>query len=367
MYEARLTKVLFCTSTFALGINMPARSVAFHGLMKFDGQEVKPLSTRGFMQKAGRAGRRGLDEAGHVVLRMDPHEYGELGPVIQRYFKGTYEPVQSSFSLSFNSIINLLERHPIDTIRTIVDRSFLSWTLVQQAKGALQRAEELETERKGHAPTKADLKEARRLRRQAETAEDRCWQGFLARRQFLHQIGYLAQQEGAPDTFLAGAKVLRHIQIAEILITELVLSGELESLDGPTLYGVLCACSGELPRGANATFSPSRKDRELVQKLQRVVFSKPVVEAERITNLPTTWSPEMMVLGRSWAEGEPLEDLMAMVAAPTDISGTLISAFRRAKDLAGQLKAAYADVPDRADVLHKVIRAVSRDEVEVVD
>ena len=55
-----------------------------------------------------------------------------------------------------------------------------------------------------------------------------------------------------------------------------------------------------------------------------------------------------------------------MIVNQTDISGDLISCFRRAKDLAGQLKAVYADVPDRRQMLTDLIRTVSRDEVEVV-
>jgi len=133
LYEQKLVKVLFCTSTFALGINMPARTVAFHGLKKFDGEATRPLPTRGFMQKAGRAGRRGMDEAGHVVVRLDPDEWDELAPVVDRYRKQAYEPVRSSFNLSWNSVVNLLGRHTLDQVRAIVDKSFLSWHLAKKA------------------------------------------------------------------------------------------------------------------------------------------------------------------------------------------------------------------------------------------
>ena len=46
LYESRLIKVLYCTGTFALGINMPARTAVFDGLMRFDGQGMIQLPTR---------------------------------------------------------------------------------------------------------------------------------------------------------------------------------------------------------------------------------------------------------------------------------------------------------------------------------
>jgi superfamily II RNA helicase len=64
LYEQRMIKVLYCTSTFALGINMPARTVCFQALRKYNGSTVLPLTVRQFMQKAGRAGRRGIDDVG---------------------------------------------------------------------------------------------------------------------------------------------------------------------------------------------------------------------------------------------------------------------------------------------------------------
>lgn len=363
LYESRLLSVLFCTSTFALGINMPARTVSFHSLMKFDGQEVRPLTTRGFMQKAGRAGRRGMDEAGHVVMRMDPDDYEDLKPVIQRYRKGFYEPVRSSFNLSFNSIVHLIQRHGLAAVRRIVDKSFLSWHLVQTSSEAVARAVELETGEDGEKPSKGALKEAKKLRSRAEKAHSQCWDQFMERRDFLQRIGYLAED----DSFNAGARILQHIQIAEVFVTELVLSGELEDLDGPTLYGIMCAVSGDLPRGSQPNFSPTRQDRELVTRFNQIRMSAPVTGSEALLGQPVTWSPEMMVLGRCWAEGMPLEEILMMVRSPTDISGTLVSAFRRAKDLAGQLKQAYIQIPERMTLLGDIMKKVARDEVEVVD
>jgi superfamily II RNA helicase len=294
---------------------------------------------------------------------MDPEEYEELKPVVQRYRKGAYEPVRSSFNLSFNSIVHLIQRHGLEAVRRIVDRSFLAWHLTQQAREQFARAEKLEQGHGEKGASRQELKEAQKLRTRAENAGSQTWDQFLERRTFLQSIGYLAQD----DTFNAGARVLQHIQIAEIFMTELVLSGELEMLDADTLFGVLCGVCGDLPRGAQPNFSPTRHDRELVAKLQKVRFSAPVTGSEALLGQPVTWSPEMVVLGRCWAEGTSLTEILLMVRSPTDISGTLVSCFRRAKDLVGQLKAVYAQIPEIATTMHELIKKVSRDEVEVVD
>ena len=53
-------KVLFCTSTFGMGLNVPARSCAFVTLKKFNGRELAELTPTEYVQMSGRAGRRNL-------------------------------------------------------------------------------------------------------------------------------------------------------------------------------------------------------------------------------------------------------------------------------------------------------------------
>ena len=72
-------------------------------------------------------------------------------------------------------------------------------------------------------------------------------------------------------------------------------------------------------------------------------------------------------MGRAWAEGKSLPELLVRISARTDIAGDLITGFRRAKDLAGQLRDVWKQDPAKAAMLSKLIRDVSRDEVEVLD
>lgn len=68
LFQERCIKILFATETFAMGINMPAKTVVFDSIRKYDGLEQRLLMSSEYIQMAGRAGRRGLDETGTVII-----------------------------------------------------------------------------------------------------------------------------------------------------------------------------------------------------------------------------------------------------------------------------------------------------------
>jgi len=109
LFTSRLLKVIFTTETFALGINMPSRSVIFDSLRKFYGRYVRNLKTRDFYQMAGRAGRRGIDKEGFVysrinLRRINPDE-------VKQVIFGRPEEVKSQLNNSYATILNLYEKY----------------------------------------------------------------------------------------------------------------------------------------------------------------------------------------------------------------------------------------------------------------
>ena len=62
---------LFATETFSMGLNMPAKTVVFTSVRKFDGKDFRVVSPGEYIQMSGRAGRRGLDARGICILMMD--------------------------------------------------------------------------------------------------------------------------------------------------------------------------------------------------------------------------------------------------------------------------------------------------------
>lgn len=71
LFQEGLIKVLFATETFSIGLNMPAKTVVFTSVRKFDGRDFRWVSSGEYIQMSGRAGRRGLDERGIVILMLD--------------------------------------------------------------------------------------------------------------------------------------------------------------------------------------------------------------------------------------------------------------------------------------------------------
>ncbi|KAG1665050.1 hypothetical protein FOA52_003226 [Chlamydomonas sp. UWO 241] len=99
-------KVLFCTETFAMGVNAPTRTVVFHSLRKHDGKQHRYLLPSEYTQMAGRAGRRGLDPVGTVLVACwdDIPPEGELRAMLT----GRSASLESQFRLTYSMILNLL-------------------------------------------------------------------------------------------------------------------------------------------------------------------------------------------------------------------------------------------------------------------
>ena len=133
LFERKLVKALFATETFAVGINMPARSVIFKSLKKFDGRSLRTLHSREYFQMAGRAGRRGIDSFGHAVTLFCPDDVSapEIAEVLDE--EGT-EPLRSQFDLSYNSVLNLARLGDSKRIEDVLCHNFYQFQLDRTAK-----------------------------------------------------------------------------------------------------------------------------------------------------------------------------------------------------------------------------------------
>ena len=106
LFQEGLTKVLFATETFSIGLNMPAKTVVFTAARKFDGREFRDLSSGEYIQMSGRAGRRGLDDRGVVIMMCDE----KLEPASAKtMIRGEADRLDSAFHLGYNMILNLLK------------------------------------------------------------------------------------------------------------------------------------------------------------------------------------------------------------------------------------------------------------------
>ncbi|XP_076006068.1 superkiller complex protein 2 [Genypterus blacodes] len=121
LFSRGLVKVLFATETFAMGVNMPARTVVFDSIRKHDGTGFRNLLPGEYIQMAGRAGRRGLDATGTVIIlcKAGVHDMGDLHVMML----GKPTVLHSQFRLTYTMILNLLRVEAL-RVTDMMRRSF---------------------------------------------------------------------------------------------------------------------------------------------------------------------------------------------------------------------------------------------------
>jgi superfamily II RNA helicase len=108
LFSKGYIKLLFCTETMSIGINLPVKTTIFTDINKFNGDIVRTLYSHEYTQAAGRAGRLGLDSVGHVI-----HLTGLFRNVdsvsLKNMMKGTPQKLISKFHISYNLLLNLID------------------------------------------------------------------------------------------------------------------------------------------------------------------------------------------------------------------------------------------------------------------
>ena len=123
LFQEGLIKVLFATETFSIGLNMPAKTVVFTSVRKFDGKSQRWITPSEFVQMSGRAGRRGLDDRGIVIMMIDE----KMEPSIAREIvRGEQDKLNSAFYLGYNMILNLMRVEAISP-EYMLDRCFFQF------------------------------------------------------------------------------------------------------------------------------------------------------------------------------------------------------------------------------------------------
>lgn len=118
-----LVKVLFATETFAMGVNMPARSVVFDSIRKHDGKRRRFLLPSEYIQMAGRAGRRGKDTVGTVMV-LCKKEVPEASELITMAL-GKPTSLESKFQLKYSTILTLLRARHHLPMESVIEKSFI--------------------------------------------------------------------------------------------------------------------------------------------------------------------------------------------------------------------------------------------------
>lgn len=115
---------IFSTSTVAAGVNFPARTVAIFNSDRFNGKEFVELGATDLQQMTGRAGRRGMDEIGFVMVLPGPYQDPQL---VHDLLKADPDPIASQIRINFSMVLNLLLSHTPEEIRTLFGSSLATY------------------------------------------------------------------------------------------------------------------------------------------------------------------------------------------------------------------------------------------------
>ncbi|XP_077944178.1 exosome RNA helicase MTR4 [Gasterosteus aculeatus] len=142
LFSEGLIKALFATETFAMGINMPARTVLFTSARKFDGKNHRFITSGEYIQMSGRAGRRGMDDRGIVIFMADEKMSPKVG---KQLLKGSADPLNSAFHLTYNMVLNLLRVEEINP-EYMLEKSFYQFQHYRALPGVVEKIKKYEKE-----------------------------------------------------------------------------------------------------------------------------------------------------------------------------------------------------------------------------
>ncbi len=324
-FTSSLIKLLITTETFAVGINMPARTVIFNALRKFDGINFDYMRTRDFLQMAGRAGRQGLDDEGLVYTMLSPRDLQEAP--VERLLAGDPEPVESRFRLSFASLLHLTRRLGQKRVHEAWEKSFNQF----QHRDASKK------------------EQGRNRRLQARFINSHL--------DYLSELSYLRG-----DDLLPRGKVAQHINGYELQVTELLFQGILEDRTAEELAVIFVGLIHEERR----TFEPIRVSRRLHGDLRREVDGvlRRLFRVAQQFDLPqppkrAEWGLTGAVM--DWVRGCPFEELEG--AGPST-PGDICRSFRLAIQLMRQARRVTDSDLDLYAALGEAMECLNRDEVD---
>jgi len=408
LYSKRLIWVVFCTETFAAGVNFPAASAIFDSTRKWDGHDFRILQNREFYQMAGRAGRRGFDQVGHAIIRIDSRFPEQTG----FFDENSVEPVSGRLIISPNTVLSLLRYKSDSEIDRFLNDNFKSYQtrkrekeLAEQIKLSKELVLELTSglchdsltlkcpierarahRRLKHSRRRGRNKEKESLKKQlASLSPRKCRDSNKCRsgveklikvkmhlntlyqeykavteqvdstfreygevRDILEKLGYVKNREFFPRGLFA-----LELHVQEILVTELAYSGIIEDADPAEIAAVLAGIEFIPGKNTRATWLDLPALREASQ-IKWELLSMGVPERFCI------WSDLPGALAHAWYSGASFNELLEM---STFQPGDVFSIFRREIDLLRQIERAAGDNHNLAERVRAIRGRLDREEV----
>ena len=364
LFQSGRLRAVFATDTLALGINMPARTVAIGEMSKWDGRQHRLLTPNEYRQMTGRAGRRGIDERGVSVILYSPWVSFErtLGIVT-----GELLPLESAFKPSYSTAMNLWQQ-PGDQER-LADLYARSFRRFQQDSRlhalSVERDEQKQhferlAERAAHDPMTWEL--ARELAQTEKVLDQAHRAARTEARAMVSGLGVVLERFGylSAERPTYKASLLRSIFDTNALtLAELVSRRMMEGLE-PAEIAEVCSWFSfdrEAPLRSLPLTNRLRRLHEEVLGLQTRILDE---ERRARVDVSRPINADMKGVALAWAEGDELGE----IAQRSRIAeGDLVGLLQKTLDILGQLRAAVdgvsmparrADRIDRPDLLERL-------------
>lgn len=111
LYFHGFIKILFATTSFSIGLNMPTKTVVFTSLYKYHENKNKMITSSEFLQMCGRAGRRGIDEIGNVFILYYKNKGKKEIESLKNILEGKGNELGSKFRLSYRIILSFYHQN----------------------------------------------------------------------------------------------------------------------------------------------------------------------------------------------------------------------------------------------------------------
>lgn len=141
LYDQKYIQLLFATETFAIGLNMPTKTVCFTSVYKHDGHSLRTLYPHEFIQMSGRAGRRNLDTIGHVILLSNLYEPLE-SVYMKQLLHSPPKVLKSKFKIGYSL---LLQSGDCEFVRKSLMMEDIDYQIQTSAKKITTLEEECDT------------------------------------------------------------------------------------------------------------------------------------------------------------------------------------------------------------------------------
>ncbi len=278
MMSGGLLNALFATSTVAAGVDFPARSVVITNADTRGNDGWRALTATELQQMTGRAGRRGRDNVGFVVLApgqfQNPKKIAEL-------LKSAPDPLISRFRSTYTSLLNLLDAFGnFEQVREIAEKSFA-----------------FRESRRASADSRHEDG--------AEMLSDRIWDPFERRAKVLDHFGYL---DFDAEIVTESGKWLADLRIDRpLLVGEALKQGIFDELNISEAAGLMASVASDADRSYGEMRATRRMTdvlanfEDLVVAVSNVEWKNGVEPAEEI-NYSAAAAAERWTAGMEWGE-----------------------------------------------------------------